>query len=68
MFDNGFFLLKEYQPIAKQVFIKWYKEKAYEKISERVQWYAKKRGFKYNKINITNANSKMGFLFFQREL
>jgi hypothetical protein len=33
---------------------------AYEKISERVEWYAKMRGFKYNKINITNAQRKWG--------
>lgn len=57
-FNNGFFLAKEYLPVAKQIFINWYKQKAYEKISERVEWYAKKRGFKYNKINITNAQKR----------
>jgi hypothetical protein len=44
-FNNGFFLLRDYQPMARQLFINWYKEKAYEKISERVELYAKKRGF-----------------------
>ncbi|HOJ49494.1 MAG TPA: SprT family zinc-dependent metalloprotease [Spirochaetota bacterium] len=59
-FNNAFFLLKEYQSTAKQLFIAWYKKRAYEKISERVQFYAQKRGFKYNKIYITNANRRWG--------
>ncbi len=60
VFKNGFYLLKTYLPIAKEIFINWYKEKAYEKISERVEWYARKRGFKYNRINITNAQKRWG--------
>ncbi|HPP34564.1 MAG TPA: SprT family zinc-dependent metalloprotease [Ignavibacteriales bacterium] len=59
-FDNGFFLLKEYQPTAKQLFVNWYKEKAYEKISERAEWYARQRGFVINNINITDANIRWG--------
>jgi len=38
----------------------WYKERAYEKISERVQWYALKNGFQYNKIKITQAQKRWG--------
>ena len=60
VFNNGFFLSRAYLPIAREVFINWYREKAYEKISERVEWYTKKRGFKYNKINITNAQKRWG--------
>ena len=60
VFKNGFFLSKAYLPIAREVFVNWYRERAYEKISERVEWYAKKRGFKYNKINITNAQKRWG--------
>ena len=59
-FENGFFLSKEYLARAEDIFIDWYKERAYEKISERVKWYAQKRGFKYNKINITNAQKRWG--------
>jgi len=59
-FENGFFLSKEYLTHAKDIFIDWYKGRAYEKISERVKWYAQKRGFKYNKINITNAQKRWG--------
>lgn len=59
-FDNGFFLSKDYLPVARNVFIEWYRGKAYEKIKERVEFYAKKRGLKYNRINITNAEKRWG--------
>ncbi|GAB4115062.1 MAG: M48 family metallopeptidase [Candidatus Caldatribacteriota bacterium] len=59
-FKNGFYLSKKYLANAKEIFIDWYKERAYEKISERVQWYALKRGFQYNKIKITNAQKRWG--------
>ncbi|RCK75112.1 MAG: putative metal-dependent hydrolase [Ignavibacteriae bacterium] len=59
-FNNGFFLLRNYQPMARQLFINWYKERAYEKISERIKLYAQKRGFEFNKIRITDANIRWG--------
>ncbi|RUM29735.1 MAG: M48 family peptidase [Aquifex sp.] len=59
-FDNGFYLLREYLPVARNIFINWYKERAYEKIKERVEFYAQKRGLKYNCINITNAEKRWG--------
>lgn len=60
IFENGFYLHKRYLPKAREIFIGWYKEKAYEKIKERVEFYAEKGGFKYNKINITNAQKRWG--------
>lgn len=59
-FENGFYLSKDALPEAKEVFIDWYKRAAYEKISERINWYAQKCGFQYNKINITNAERRWG--------
>ena len=59
-FEDKFYLSKEYLEGAKGIFIDWYKKRAYEKISERVKWYAQKRGFKYNRINITNAQKRWG--------
>ncbi len=59
-FDNSFYLLRDYLPVARDVFINWYKERAYEKIKERVAFYAQKRGLKYNRINITNAEKRWG--------
>jgi len=66
--NNHFSLLRDYLPVAKELFINWYKERAYEKISERVEWYARKRGFIYNKINITNANQRWGSCSSKRNL
>lgn len=59
-FENGFYLSKNSLPQAKELFIDWYKKTAYEKISERVRWYVQKAGFKYNKVNITNAQKRWG--------
>ena len=59
-FENGFYLSRNALPHARDVFIEWYKDMAHEKISERVGWYAQKRGFKYNKVNITNAQKRWG--------
>ncbi|MBE8540158.1 YgjP-like metallopeptidase domain-containing protein [Geoglobus acetivorans] len=66
--DNEFLLSKEYLPIAKEVFVNWYREKAYEKITERVEWYAKIRGFDYNKVNITNAQKRWASCSHKRNL
>jgi predicted metal-dependent hydrolase len=59
-FKDEFLLSKKYLSYAKNIFIIWYKGRAYEKISQRVKWYAQKNGFKYNKINITNAQKRWG--------
>jgi len=59
-FKNEFLLSKKYLSYAKNIFIIWYKRRAYETISQRVKLYAKKRGFEYNKINITNAQKRWG--------
>lgn len=59
-FENGFFLSKNALPEAEKVFIDWYKKAAYEKITERVRWYAQKSSFQYAKINITNAQRRWG--------
>lgn len=59
-FENGFYLSMSALPEAKRLFIEWYKKAAYEKIAERVNWWAQKRGFKYNKVNITDAQKRWG--------
>ncbi|HOK80499.1 MAG TPA: SprT family zinc-dependent metalloprotease [bacterium] len=60
IFNNGFFLLKDYQPVAYRLFVDWYKEKSYEKISERAAWFARQTGYAFNTINITNAFRRWG--------
>ncbi len=59
-FENGFYLSRSCLSQAKEVFTNWYKRMAYEKISERAKWYAHKRGLKYKKINITDAQKRWG--------
>lgn len=59
-FKEEFLLSIKYLSYAKNIFIIWYKRRAYEKISQRVEWYAKKNGFEYNKMNITNAQKRWG--------
>ncbi|KYO65524.1 M48 family metallopeptidase [Thermovenabulum gondwanense] len=60
VFNDAFFLSKDALPFAREIFIKWYKKEAYKKIYERTSEFAKKYGFKYNKINITNAQKRWG--------
>ena len=59
-FKDEFLLSKKYLLQARDIFIYWYKKRAYETISQMVRLYAQKRGFKYNKINITNAQKRWG--------
>ena len=59
-FENRFYLSKMVLPQAKELFIDWYKKMAYEKISERVEFYAHSSGLKYNKINISDAQKRWG--------
>ena len=66
-FKDEFLLSKKYLSYAKNIFIIWYKRRAYEIIFQRVKLYAQKKGFKYNKINITNAQKRWGFLLSPRQ-
>jgi len=67
-FKDEFLLSKKYLSYAKNIFIIWYKRRAYETISQRVRLYAQKRGFEYNKINITNAQKRWGSCSYQGNL
>ncbi len=40
--------------------IEWYKQKALEKIVERVNWYSQNTGWKFKSISITNAERRWG--------
>ncbi len=59
-FENGFYLSKKFLHCAREVFIAWYKEAALEKISQRVEFYAKMAGLKYGRIRITDAQRRWG--------
>ncbi|MEA3293102.1 MAG: SprT family zinc-dependent metalloprotease [Patescibacteria group bacterium] len=59
-FNNGFVLSERNTYKAKQIFINWYKQMAYIKISERVKLYAEKNKIRFRKISITNAQKRWG--------
>ena len=57
---SHFILSGKYIEYAKELFIWWYKKKAYEKCSERSAFYSSISGLKYNHIKITNARKRWG--------
>lgn len=60
LFDEGFKLSKAYIPKARELFIDWYRQQAYQRIKERVDWYAGIFGLTYNKFGITGAKRLFG--------
>lgn len=59
-FNNGFQISRQYVNVAKGILTAWYKEQAYQKISERANWYCTLSGLKYNKIKISDAQRRWG--------
>jgi predicted metal-dependent hydrolase len=59
-FENGFRLSKTAQGRGQQVFIRWYKERALEVISARVDEYARQYDFSPKQIKITSAKTRWG--------
>ena len=57
---DTFYLSRETLPNAREVFIDWYKKMSREKITERVDWHAQKRNFKYNRVKINSAQKRWG--------
>lgn len=60
VFNNGFQISHQYVNITKEILTAWYKEQAYQKISERAGWYSSLSGLKYNKIKISDAQRRWG--------
>jgi len=61
VFDGEKFVLsKEHQPLAREVFVEWYREHAQRHILERVQRYSKQYNIPYSNIHITNAEKRWG--------
>lgn len=57
---DGYFYLSERASDPKKIFILWYQREAYREILRRVNWYAKRDGFKYNHVKISNAKTRWG--------
>jgi predicted metal-dependent hydrolase len=59
-FQNEFFLSKTAVPRAQALFTKWYQARAREVMTERVEFYARQFGLKYEKIRISSARTRWG--------
>jgi predicted metal-dependent hydrolase len=59
-FKEGFRLAKASVPRAPRLFEKWYRRRALEAISERVQWYSARHGFEHNGVGISSARKQWG--------
>jgi predicted metal-dependent hydrolase len=57
---DGFYLSKKALPKALAVFEQWYKLRARQVLTERVQLYAAQHAFRYDKIRITSAKTRWG--------
>lgn len=53
-------ITREFLPGARKCLIAWYKKQSLEKISQRVQWYAKQAGLSYDSVRITDAQKRWG--------
>lgn len=54
------FLPKKFLDNPRTKMIEWYKERALEKITDRVNWFSKNTGWKYKTIKISNAQTRWG--------
>ncbi len=59
-FENGFSLSQTAQTKGESTFTRWYKARAHEVISERLQEYANKYGFTPKQVKISSAKTRWG--------
>jgi hypothetical protein len=59
-FENGFILSRAAQTKGEQVFTRWYKERAFEIISERVKQYSGQNNFTPKQVKISSAKTRWG--------
>jgi len=59
-FDSGFTLSSAAQPKGEQIFVRWYKERALEIISERVRQYSQQYNFTPTQVKISSAKTRWG--------
>ncbi len=59
-FDKGFKISRLYTASARELFTNWYKERARDRIQERLKLYSQATGLKYNKFCISGAKKRWG--------
>ncbi len=70
LYFNGknFLLNKKHASKARELFVKWYKDKAYEYILGQVEHFSKLLGIKYKNIKIINARTRWGSCSYDNSL
>jgi len=58
--QNDFILARKAQPQALLVFEKWYKAYAMKVLTERVEYFSTRHGFRYENLRITSARTRWG--------
>jgi predicted metal-dependent hydrolase len=59
-FDSGFTLSRAAQTKGEQVFTRWYRERAFEIISERVKRYSQQYNFTPKQVKVSSAKTRWG--------
>jgi predicted metal-dependent hydrolase len=60
VFGDRFYLAHQALPGASAVFEAWYRQRAFEVISRRVEWFASRDGFVYRQVKISRARTRWG--------
>jgi predicted metal-dependent hydrolase len=60
IFRSAFILSAKEKKHARALFISWYKKEAKKKITERVEWCARRAGLSYKSVKITTASRRWG--------
>lgn len=58
--SDGFVLRREHSKHARDLFIKWYKEKAATKIAQRVRFFSEQLGLQPKAVRVTSAKAQWG--------
>jgi len=59
-FNDGFALSQSARERGEAYFVRWYKERAFEIISERVREYSQRHGFTPSQVKISSAKTRWG--------
>jgi predicted metal-dependent hydrolase len=59
-FKSGFILSGKEKRHARTLLINWYKKEAKTKVTQRVEWSARRSGISFKSIKITSANKRWG--------
>jgi predicted metal-dependent hydrolase len=60
VFQKEFILDRAHQNEARKLLSNWYKEEARKKISERVEWHARRIGLNVGRVRVTDAYKRWG--------